>query len=677
MRELMLELLTWAPFEKLVLGEKEYIDEILSGNYQQPQSKFHDLFSGFCYYVEQGNANQKKFKDIEWLQRWKSTYCQNQNYTHSTKDDRNRYPLLFKKICFYVIVRGEFTDKEFMAQIGLSVNRISKWGISTRFRRYAEADTYSVIGSFRNGVKKPYIVSLVKKLYYEAGRQVSHSILLKDLPTFVDVFAGTASVAASVVSDGCPPPIVNDFDPLMMCFVWAFTYHQKELRSKIADLHNWLMNLDFNSTNWRYGETAYENHYGFMNSIMRLKPDEYWGDKVKNYWEKEMRTNPKFWESFALPIVMHSLGIKCSDSEIAENKQKAQRYKEFIIRIRSLYLAAKAEMDSCDRDKLRKIDFNTLSKNKIDSRVDTIIEYALAVFQFYSFKPGGKNIFHVSSVDERNYFAYLDRLKDDSSAVKSEDQEAEADNTSAVKNEDQKAEIDNLLTLPLEASSLTLESEGSFSRHLKNAEFHCKDFKEILPDGPSDKIYYLDSPYFLTTEYDVKFSDDAHKRMLDTLRKAKFKWIFSMQYNPSLRDWRTDGRNRRKQPHIIRDYGAYYKGFYAPLQAETPEHAPSNLFVILFDFDEVQKKWPDMKGTRTREMLVVNFNCLATIPLHDTAVVLPFDEFLRCADAVKPYTKAIEKADKKADKSYQEIVQRAIAWRKSYIENNYTGKDTV
>lgn len=653
MKELMLELLTWEPFEKLVSGEKEYIDEILSGNYQQSQSKFHDLFLGFYHYVQNGN-----FKDIAWLRRWKNTYHQNKNYTHSTKSGRDYYPLLFKKICFYVIVRGKFTDKEFMAQIGLSVNRISKWGISPRFRRYAEADTYSVISSFRNGVKKPYIVSLVKKLYYEAGRQVSHSILLKDLPTFVDVFAGTASVAASVVSDGCPPPIVNDFDPLMICFVWAFTYHQKELRSKIAGLHNWLMNLDFNSTNWRYGETAYENHYGFMNSIMRLKPNEYWGDKVKKYWEKEMRTNPKFWESFALPIVMHSLGIKCSDSEIAENKQKAQRYKEFIIRIRSLYLAAKAEMDSCDRDKLRKIDFNTLSKNKIDSRVDTIIEYALAVFQFYSFKPGGKNIFHVSSVDERNYSAYLDRLKDDSSSVKSEDQ---------------KAEVDNPLTLPLKASSLTLESTGSFSRHLKGAKFCCERFQDILRSG-SDKIYYLDSPYFLTVGYDVPFPEEDHENMLDTLRSAEFKWIFSIQYKPSDEGTKTIKKRCRNQPPIIRNYGDYYRGFYLPFMLDTnqkvynpyipkddPKLAPSNLFVILFDVDTAKAKeqeiYPD-----TREMLVVNFNCLPTIPLHDSAVVLPFGLFFQCADA---------------GMDYKDIVQRAIAWRKSYIENNYTGKDAV
>lgn len=657
MKELMLELLTWAPFENLVSGEEEYINGILSGNYQQPQSKFHDLFLGFYHYVQNGD-----FKDIAWLQSWKDTYHQNENYTNSTKNGRDYYPLLFKKICFYIIVRGNFTDKGFMAQIGLSVNRISKWGISTRFRRYAEADTYSVISSFRNGVKKPYIVSLVKKLYYEAGRQVSHSILLKDLPTFVDVFAGTASVAASVVSDGCPPPIVNDFDPLMMCFAWAFTYHQKELRSKIADLHNWLMNLDFNSTDWRYGETAYEDHYGFMNSIMRLKPDEYWGDKVKKYWEKEMRTNPKFWESFALPIVMHLLDIKYSDSEIAENKQKAQCYKEFIIRIRSLYLAAKAEMDSCNRNALRaSTDFNVLSKDTVNDQVDTIIEYALAVFQFYSFKPGGKNIFHVSSVDERNYSAYLDRLKKvDPSAVKSEDQESE---------------VDNLLTLSLKASSLTLESTGNFSRHLKYAKFYCKDFRDILQNGPeAERVYYLDSPYFLTVGYGVGFSDVDHKDMLNLLRTAKFKWIFSMQYKPSETcDCTTasDKANRKRQPHIIKDYRAYYRGFYAPFQldadqrtyvaADVPMEDAKILYAILFDANAAQSKKQEIYRD-TREMLVVNFNCLPTIPLHDSAVVLPFDLFLRCADA---------------GMDYKDIVQRAIAWRKDNIKSNYTGKDAV
>ena len=61
-------------------------------------------------------------------------------------------------------------------------------------------------------------------------------------------------------------------------------------------------------------------------------------------------------------------------------------------------------------------------------------------------------------------------------------------------------------------------------------------------------------------------------------------------------------------------------------------------------------------------MLVVNFDCLATIPLHDIAVVLPFVEFLRCADA---------------DKAYEEIVRQAIDWRKKNIEEKYPSKSAV
>ena len=61
-------------------------------------------------------------------------------------------------------------------------------------------------------------------------------------------------------------------------------------------------------------------------------------------------------------------------------------------------------------------------------------------------------------------------------------------------------------------------------------------------------------------------------------------------------------------------------------------------------------------------MLVVNFNCLPTIPLRDIAVVLPFDLFLQCADK---------------GMAYHEIVQLAITWRKNNIASNYAGKAPV
>lgn len=61
-KELMLELLTYEPFEKFLPVEKIYIDDILSGNYQQPQSMLHDLFSGFYCCVQ-----QEAFDDVDWL----------------------------------------------------------------------------------------------------------------------------------------------------------------------------------------------------------------------------------------------------------------------------------------------------------------------------------------------------------------------------------------------------------------------------------------------------------------------------------------------------------------------------------------------------------------------------------------------------------------------------------
>lgn len=65
---------------------------------------------------------------------------------------------------------------------------------------------------------------------------------------------------------------------------------------------------------------------------------------------------------------------------------------------------------------------------------------------------------------------------------------------------------------------------------------------------------------------------------------------------------------------------------------------------------------------KTKEMLVVNFECLRTIPLHDSAVVYPFKLFLQCTD-------------KKMD--YQDIVKLAVDWRKDNIESKYADEAPV
>ena len=122
-----------------------------------------------------------------------------------------------------------------------------------------------------------------------------------------------------------------------------------------------------------------------------------------------------------------------------------------------------------------------------------------------------------------------------------------------------------------------------------------------------------------------------------------------MQYNPSMRNTCTvtsDETERRKHPYI-KDYGAYYRGFYDEFKLDADQRTyyvlddtsdaskerVKKLFAILFDFDEVH-----------------------------IAVVLPFVEFLRCADAVK---------------ANEEIVRQAIDWRKKNIEEKYPSKSAV
>ena len=193
-------------------------------------------------------------------------------------------------------------------------------------------------------------------------------------------------------------------------------------------------------------------------------------------------------------------------------------------------------------------------------------------------------------------------------------------------------------------------------------------------NSEAERVYYLDSPYFLTVGYDVGFSEEDHKEMLAILRGAEFKWIFSIQYKPSDEGTKTSKKRCRTQPPIIRNYGDYYRGFYLPLTLDTdqraympkddpndPKPVPSNLFAILFDVDTAKAKGQDIYRY-TREILLVNFNPLRTIPLHNSAVVLPFDLFLQCADA---------------GMNYRDIVLKAIDWRRDYIEKNFAGKIPV
>ena len=137
---------------------------------------------------------------------------------------------------------------------------------------------------------------------------------------------GTGNVASSVITYGMSRPVLNDYDPLQICFIWAFTYYQKEIRTRLAKMHNNLMMADFSSNEWAYTEKDYANHYGYLYSYATMKDSQVYGDIESKYWEKESLSNEAYWDN---PFVQTMYTKK----EIADGRKKAKFFKDFIIRI--------------------------------------------------------------------------------------------------------------------------------------------------------------------------------------------------------------------------------------------------------------------------------------------------------------------------------------------------------
>lgn len=274
MKELMLTLLTYEPFQKFTKcysDEKKYIDAILNGETSFPGSRYqvyHDLFSGFKKYCDEKLCKKAKFSpsDLNWLNVWKQLYYPSSNYMK--KGSREQYPILFKKICSYIIINTNMPDTIILGAIGLRDNLLDKWGVSTRYRKIMNKDTAVTPKLYRNGQKRGYITNVVKMLYYEANRLTQENTFGDHYaPTkpnshhpypFVDVFAGTGSVAASMNVPG-DQLILNDADVGTACFLYTISKDTQQLRIRLAALHNINMKKRFGKEE-RYSEKDYNDH---------------------------------------------------------------------------------------------------------------------------------------------------------------------------------------------------------------------------------------------------------------------------------------------------------------------------------------------------------------------------------------------------------------------------------
>lgn len=119
-----------------------------------------------------------------------------------------------------------------------------------RYRKKVNRNSYSSITLNRNGKKQPYLTTAIKRAYYEAGRQEAEENLidsdtttewvapkLNQLPRFIDVFAGTGTVAASV---GANKSVVNDIDVGVACF---YILCRMILKRFVKDLFSYIIIL--------------------------------------------------------------------------------------------------------------------------------------------------------------------------------------------------------------------------------------------------------------------------------------------------------------------------------------------------------------------------------------------------------------------------------------------------
>lgn len=210
MRELMLKLLTYEPFEKISGDEKKYIDAVLNNDVTENRKYplYHSLMFAFKRFCDKGG--ESKILAI-WFRHF---YIFSKSgkigvLCDKKTGDRTYYPVLFKKICVYCILYKQLTDNtrdnasnaKFFSDFGMRENILNKWHMSTKYMFLANQDTYSTFRIDRNGLKKPYLTKVIKKIYYESGnqrRQYADTAKKYELETFVDVFSATGTVAASV-----------------------------------------------------------------------------------------------------------------------------------------------------------------------------------------------------------------------------------------------------------------------------------------------------------------------------------------------------------------------------------------------------------------------------------------------------------------------------------------------
>jgi hypothetical protein len=632
MLELMLKLLTYEPYEKVSGNEKDYIDKVLSEKITTNKEYiiYDELFRGFMGFLNYSSKGilwkSIQWDFLGWLRDWKNKYYP---VNDGMIDDRAIYPVLFKKICFFILVEAykgdskkkytEMSDKEFIQAVGLRENIFNKWHISPRYRKKVNRDSYSSITLSRNGKKQPYLTTAIKRVYYEAGRQEAEENLidsdtttewvapkLNQLPQFIDVFSGTGTVAASV---GANKSVVNDIDVGAACFLYSMSHDSKEVRQRLAQLHNNFVSKDLSEGQELYTAEQWQRH---------------------------------------------------RESKAYEEYLGNQKFEELMVRLRNNYVYIYKKYVQATREVALDFD-NDTTKN-----IEMFYDIGVAWLFLNSFKQKLKkaNQFNAIDMDIEAYKKYLHtvlmvKYKDDKKYEKYHQQD-ESDATFLEK-------------YRIKKSQVKFEKGIKYMDSLKNTIVKNEDFYTVI-QGYSGGFIYLDSPYFLTTDYTVPFQDEEHKDMLDILRYADFNWLFSMQYKEidtdkfNKSEFTKNRKSYQEAGHpLIKNYDYYYNGFVKPFviksemnllyyETDASKNIEDNNLWVLFFYYKFNNK----------EMMICNFDSRRNIPY-----AFEGDKEIGHHIEIMPYNEFLTHLRNRKESSYNELRTEAHNWRKNNIIENY------
>ena len=582
---------------------------------------------GFLNYSSKGILWKSiQWDFLGWLRDWKNKYYP---VNDGMIDDRAIYPVLFKKICFFILVEAykgdskkkytEMSDKEFIQAVGLRENIFNKWHISPRYRKKVNRDSYSSITLSRNGKKQPYLTTAIKRVYYEAGRQEAEENLidsdtttewvapkLNQLPQFIDVFSGTGTVAASV---GANKSVVNDIDVGAACFLYSMSHDSKEVRQRLAQLHNNFVSKDLSEGQELYTAEQWQRH---------------------------------------------------RESKAYEEYLGNQKFEELMVRLRNNYVYIYKKYVQATREVALDFD-NDTTKN-----IEMFYDIGVAWLFLNSFKQKLKkaNQFNAIDMDIEAYKKYLHtvlmvKYKDDKKYEKYHQQD-ESDATFLEK-------------YRIKKSQVKFEKGIKYMDSLKNTIVKNEDFYTVI-QGYSGGFIYLDSPYFLTTDYTVPFQDEEHKDMLDILRYADFNWLFSMQYKEidtdkfNKSEFTKNRKSYQEAGHpLIKNYDYYYNGFVKPFviksemdllyyETDASKNIEDNNLWGLFFYYKFNNK----------EMMICNFDSRRNIPY-----AFEGDKEIGHHIEIMPYNEFLTHLRNRKESSYNELRTEAHNWRKNNIIENY------